>query len=522
MKPRTFLPFLILLILTACGGSNIPAGVADVNGLTRVESPAGVMNFVIVSGLTETPLPGARISLINLSGTTLIYADDPTGLHLPLAAPLLGQSTVRRVMLPPHSVTGYNIASATGSINVDILEAQGTLTEADVRGRLQSGPDHAVLIYLYNPASPLALTSAALDVYATPFENVWVLRPGPEDRATETAMLIVGMERKAYETWSNLPVDRYLSARIGKAPDIDLRDDLAFRWSYPVLRVDPDNSTLEMGAQDTATLTLNWRQVSPDPPPPWSLTTGSDSPAVTIAPASLLISPQEPPQTLTVSIHRSGLAVGDYTANVFIQPFSEIFGMIDQRIEISVSFNVGESTPTPTQGPQVQSLTLDPTDPITGDVLKIEALGFAPGESVLTEFSGAKYHFADSVGLADARGLYKISLDLETVDAGDYSLRLRGSQSGVEGSATVTVAARPPDAVVLSNELNVRLEPRPDSPVLEVLVKGDPIDVIAVNGDNSWLEVITAAGTHGWVQTRLVTLNIDLANVPWNSGYPAP
>ena len=58
--------------------------------------------------------------------------------------------------------------------------------------------------------------------------------------------------------------------------------------------------------------------------------------------------------------------------------------------------------------------------------------------------------------------------------------------------------------------------------MLEVLVKGDTLQVISVNGNDTWLEVITATGKQGWVLTRLVTLNIDLSTVPWNQNYPAP
>ncbi|MBN1427220.1 MAG: SH3 domain-containing protein [Anaerolineae bacterium] len=73
-----------------------------------------------------------------------------------------------------------------------------------------------------------------------------------------------------------------------------------------------------------------------------------------------------------------------------------------------------------------------------------------------------------------------------------------------------------------SDELNVRYQPLSDSPVVDILVRGDPLQVISVNGDDSWIEVVTPSGEHGWVLTKLVQLNIDLSTVPWNSAYPAP
>jgi N-acetylmuramoyl-L-alanine amidase len=78
------------------------------------------------------------------------------------------------------------------------------------------------------------------------------------------------------------------------------------------------------------------------------------------------------------------------------------------------------------------------------------------------------------------------------------------------------------DAVVASDELNLRMGPTYDHPVFEVLVRGDELTVIGTNADDSWIEVQTATGQTGWVVTDLVNLNIDLATVPWNPNVVAP
>ncbi len=513
---------LILISLAACGLATPPAVVADVNGLARIDSGAGAMDFIISSGLTGERLPGARASLAEVGGIRLLYAEDPSGAHLPLAAPIGGQSTVRRITLPPRSVQGYNIATAAGEINVDALAKIGTLTESDLHSHLDAAGDRAVLIYFYNPSRPLALTGASLDAWATPYPNVIVLKAGGEPPDAKLALVIVGMERTAYASWANLNVDRYLAARVGQPPDLDTQDDLTFAWAFPVFQVDPPQPTIDAGRKDQTALTITWRSSSPDPPPPWKLFIKSDNPAVVPTPGEISISPGDPPQTISLAINRTGLKPGEYSATLYVQPFNETTGLIEQRVTRALTFEVITLPPTPTPGPPVKSLEVKPEQPKTGDTLIVTASGFAPGERVLVEFSGPAHRLSDSLPQADATGQIVYRIDLTGFPSDDYQLTLTGQQSAVTGSAPVTVAARPPDAIVASAELNVRFEPFKDSPVLEVLVKGDAVQVIAVNGDASWLQVVTPSGKRGWVQTKLVTLNIDLKSVPWNPNYPAP
>jgi hypothetical protein len=510
--------------LTACGafGGGQAFSVADINGLVRIEGVGRTMDFVVSSGLSGEKLPGARLSLADVGGLRLLYAEDPTGSHLPLATPLAGESTVRRVVLAPLPVQGFNIATASGDLDVGKLNSLGALSESALRDRLKAGKDTAVLIYLYNPQRPLALTGASLDAYGTPYDNVTVLKAGAEPTNAVLSLVIIGIGRDAYETWSNLAIDRYLAARIGSAPDTDVRDDLAFEWAYPVVSVYPSEDQVDLGEDDSVTFQIAWRSQNPDPPPPWTFFVSSDNEALTLSTDKFPLKPGDPPQDLTATVSRANLAPGDYTATLTIQPFSDTFGLIEQLIVKEITFTVIETPPTPTPGPQVKSMTVTPENPQSGDVLTIEADGFLPGERVTIELSGQDLHLTDSLPLADALGAITAQVDLATAPPGDYLLTVIGEESKVSGTKPITIAGRPPDAIVNSSELNVRLEPFPDSPVLEILVQGDELRVIAVNGDNSWMKVITPTGIQGWVQSRLCTVNIDLNSVPWDDDYPTP
>ncbi len=78
------------------------------------------------------------------------------------------------------------------------------------------------------------------------------------------------------------------------------------------------------------------------------------------------------------------------------------------------------------------------------------------------------------------------------------------------------------DAVVNTNELNLRTGPDYNYPVLELLVLGDELTVVGTNNDDTWIEVVTTTGIQGWVVTDLVDLRIDLSAVPWNPNVPPP
>ena len=527
------LSLLLTITLTACGGlpfglggggtpePRIATAVTDISGLARVESAAGAMDFQVTSGLTGERLPGIRLSVAVFGSTRLLLASDPTGVHLPVAVPLAGEATVRRLVMPPATVPAYNIATASGPLNLDDLTPLGVLSEEELRERLTRGPDEAVLLYLYNPARPLALTGAALETYATPFEGVFALRAPAEPPDATLALVVVGLSEEAYPAWGHRAIDRYLAGRIGQQPDTDLRGDLNFAWSYPVFEVYPPEETLDLGTGETATLRVNWRSRNPDPPPPWSFFVSAEQDWITVEPQAFGLGPEQTQAEITLTVNREGLPVGEYSVKVFIQPFSETFGLIEQGVEREITFSVEETPPTPTPGPTV-GVSLTPDEPREGDVLIVEAGGFEPGETVTLEFTGEERSINDLLPTADEQGNFRYEIDLTTVPAGAYTLRLTGTQSGITAERVITVAEGIADAIVASEELNLRLGPGYEYPVLEVLVRGDELTVIGTNADDSWIEVQTRTGESGWVVTDLVNLNIDLADVPWNPNVPSP
>ena len=535
---KTFLRLSVIIILSlalsACSiiqlpfgrgsaGLDIATGVSDGNGLARVESAAGVVEFQVTSGLSGERMTGVRVRMAVFGDSRLLIAEDPTGNHLPVAVPVDGEARVRRLVMPPTSDVSYNLTSAAGTIRLrDLTPLESTLDETALRSRLRGGGESSVLLYLYNPARPLALTNAALEVYETPFENVSVLRAPGEPEDAQLAIVVASIGDDAYEKWTHRNIDRYLAGRIGELPATDLRGDLAFRWSYPVYDVFPDEEPLAAGEGEAVTFRVNWRSQNPDPPPPWSFFVSVDSEMLSVEPEAFSLDPQAPPAEVTVNINRDGLAAGEYEAMVFIQPFSEAFGMIEQRFERAVTFTVGQAEPTPTPGPQAETLTIDPEEPRVGQTMTVTAGGFNPGEPVLLEFVGEEHAIRDSLQLADDTGLFTYVVDLTPVPPGSYTLTLTGSESGVSGQSTVSVGESVPDAVVTSAELNVRTGPGYEYPAIDVLVTGDTMTVIAVNWDDTWLEVQTSTGRQGWVVRDLVELNISLDDIPWNSNFPNP
>lgn len=514
-------PAICAIYMAACGllpdsatpEPQIASAVTDIEGQARIESASGVIDFEVTSGLSGEKLPGIRIRVAVFGASRLLLASDPTGFHLPFAVPLAGEATVRRLVMPPKPNQNINIATASGPLNLEDLISLGTLSEAEIRERLETGPNEAVLLYLYNPVRPLALTGAGLEAFATPFENVIVLRAGGEPPDAGLALIVVGMNQSAYPSWEHLVIDRYLAGRIGQQPDVDLRGDLAFKWSYPVFEVYPPEETINLREGDSATLRVSWRSQNPDPPPPWSFFVSADSEIVLVEPVAFGLGPDSPSQEITLTVDRSGLTVGEYSVTIFIQPFSETFGLIEQSVERVLTFTVAEALPTPTSGPSTD-ITTAPAEPRQGDRLVVDAGGFTPGESVLMEFTGTAHNIRDSLATADENGEFHYEIDLSTVPPGTYTLRLTGTESGIVGEEMVVIKEKIADAVVESEELNLRTGPSYDFPVLEVLVRGDTLTVIGKNLDGTWLEVITATGQRGWVLTDLVKLNINLDDVP--------
>src|SRR6185369_10200688 len=161
-----------------------------------------------------------------------------------------------------------------------------------------------------------------------------------------------------------------------------------------------------------------------------------------------------PSQDVTITINRIGLPVGEHTLTVYIQPFSESFGMIQQTVQREIHFTVAEIPPTPTAGPALQSMDYTPIAPRSGDKLSITAQGFAPGEAVLVEFIGTDKTITDTLPVSQQDGSFTYQLDLSDVPAGTYTLRLTGSASATTGSAQIQVSEKVADAIVMSNALN--------------------------------------------------------------------
>jgi hypothetical protein len=501
----------------------IATGVSDMNGLARVESAAGVVDFQVSSGLSGERLTGIRIRLAVSGDTRLLFAEDPTGAHLPVSVPLAGDATVRRLVMPPRTALGYNLTSVAGALNVDALEPLGELSPDAVRDRLRRGPDEAVLLYFYNPERPLALTDAALQAYGTPFENVTVLRAAGEPADAELGLVVVPIEHEVYGEWNHRAIDRYLAGRIGQPPAADLLGDLALGWAYPVYDVFPaPDEPLEVGEGDQVTFRVNWRSQNPDPPPPWSFFVSAEDDWLTVEPETFQLDPQSPPAEVTVTVSREGLEPGEYEGAVLIQPYSDAFGMIEQAMERTVSFTVGQAEPTATAGPSLDNLAVDPSSPREGGRMTVTGQGFEPNEAVVFEFVGPERTITDTLQVADESGVYTYEVDLSNVPAGEYTLRLTGATSAIVAEMPVVVGEEIPDAVVQSSELNLRTGPGYDYPAIDVLVRGDELEIVATNWDDTWIEVRSSTGEQGWVVTELVELNIDLENVPWNSNFPNP
>jgi hypothetical protein len=499
--------------------ADIAVGVTDINGLARVESAAGVNDFQVTSGATGERQVGIRLRVAVFGRSRMLMAEDPAGQHLPVAVPLIGESTVRRLILPPTTTTGTNLTTVSGDFDLSAYTYVGTLTEEDIRQRLKSGPDEAVLLYLYNPARPLALTGAPLQAYATPFANVTILKAAAEPEDAQLALVVVSLEFAAYDGWSNRGIDRYLSGRIGQGADTDLRGDLAFHWSYPVFDIFPAGETLDLGTDDELLMRVNWRSENPDPPPPWRFFVTSDDEHLTVDPEAFALDPDTPPAEVTITINRADQPIGSYKATLFIQPFSDAFGMIEQGVTRVVSWEVAAAVPTATPAPGVEAISVVPESPRTGDRLQVTAAGFDPSENVLFEFIGVTDTIRDALAAADAEGSFQYVLDLARVDAGEYTLRLTGSNSGVVAEVQVVVATRIADAVVATDELNLRRAPTYDAPVEAVLLRGDDLTALTTNWDNTWMKVATTSGQQGWVVVEWLDLNVSLVDVPFDPEY---
>ncbi|NDJ35300.1 MAG: hypothetical protein GYB64_11595, partial [Chloroflexi bacterium] len=413
--------FLFTLVLGGCAllepapapEAVLDSAVSGTEGIAQVNAGGAALEFTTIDGISGERVAGIEVQVAAAGGARMVYAADPSGAHVPVAVPLPGTAAVRRLVMPPATDLGYNITTAAGSIDPLLLEPLGLLDEGQIRNRMRSAGDFAVLIYQYNPDQPLALTNAPLEAYATPFPQVTVLRPPVMEGSG--ALLVAGIARGSFGSWEHILVDRYLAGRIGQPPATDLSADLDFGWAYPVFEIFPGEAEIALGTDERALLMVNWRSPNPDPPGPWVFFVSTDDEErFSVEPQSFALGPDSPPQEVIVSVNRQGLAAGDYTTTIYIQPFSEAFGVIEQTAQRTLSFAVAEVIPTPTLGPQAE-VAFVPTTPREGDVLTVNAAGFTPGEAVLITFEGGAQSFQDSQSTADTEGLFRYQLDLQGV-----------------------------------------------------------------------------------------------------------
>jgi hypothetical protein len=109
-----------------------------------------------------------------------------------------------------------------------------------------------------------------------------------------------------------------------------------------------------------------------------------------------------------------------------------------------------------------------------------------------------------------------------TNDPADERGPLVAQGGGIAGPGAATpqvvpaipTQARLPDGVVNSATLNVRANPGTGAQILTNIPRDTPLTILGRYLDNSWLQVETPNGVTGWVFTELVTVNINLANVP--------
>jgi dipeptidyl aminopeptidase/acylaminoacyl peptidase len=85
------------------------------------------------------------------------------------------------------------------------------------------------------------------------------------------------------------------------------------------------------------------------------------------------------------------------------------------------------------------------------------------------------------------------------------------------------IATTVPDAIVSSSTLNVRENPGEGARILVTIPRDTALKILGRYSDNSWVQVLTPTNVTGWVYRPLLTVNINLANVPVvNATFMAP
>lgn len=81
----------------------------------------------------------------------------------------------------------------------------------------------------------------------------------------------------------------------------------------------------------------------------------------------------------------------------------------------------------------------------------------------------------------------------------------------------VTASTRRLSAYVNTDHLNVRTGPGANFNIVTQLSRGDGVDLIGRNADNSWVEIQIPGGATGWVSTRYILANTLISNLPISS-----
>ncbi len=86
-----------------------------------------------------------------------------------------------------------------------------------------------------------------------------------------------------------------------------------------------------------------------------------------------------------------------------------------------------------------------------------------------------------------------------------------GEETGSDSTDGSTVEG---DAIVSTDQLNVRAEPGTGAAVVAVVTRDTPLTILARLPDGSWVQVSTPSGTTGWVLTSLLDVTVDLGGIP--------
>lgn len=79
---------------------------------------------------------------------------------------------------------------------------------------------------------------------------------------------------------------------------------------------------------------------------------------------------------------------------------------------------------------------------------------------------------------------------------------------------TSTATPTPPNAVAISEKLNLRTGPGTDYSIIGTYLKGEALKVKGKTKNSEWVNVTTSNGREGWMFVENLQVNIDLSSVP--------